>query len=423
MITKYILNEADISDKIAKDPGKAKQLAIAWRHDHTLPPSTVAKAGPKVDDKALAKIWSDMLEYTLQLTNYGDLSRDMKFAEWLTKLYITGAADWEEISGEGGDALGAWNALSIRGLLKPADQDLNRFNTMKALQRRMGENVYSEHLSRIRDQAKIDKMRKTKLEVVIVDDDRYWAAVPFNYGSCYIFNYTGHNSNFCTGGSSGEYWFRNYAPRGPVVMIVDKKNIDEKDGKWQMHAETNQLVNSSQDDRNNVKGNDKRFAELFPGLMRRITEGMQSHAAELESQSKSAFGRTYNITESIADIKSTFPLAYASVAKGELPKGELPQAELPQAEQPPAEEPALIVAGRGPESIDEDVRRFMSPNGVNRLNPTSLSRRRIWVVQADNQRKSVMATNASDALRQVELEYPGWMSPGSIQMIAKVTYN
>ena len=144
------LLEADITDKIARDPQRSKQLSIAWKHDKHLPHDVVARLGPKPDDRALAKAWSDMLEKTLERTNYGDLSRDLKFADWLTKLYTSGTADWEDISGEGGDALGAWNALSTRGLLKPQDQDLNKFKTLKALYNRIVRvNTYSSELQRI----------------------------------------------------------------------------------------------------------------------------------------------------------------------------------------------------------------------------------------------------------------------------------
>ena len=100
------LLEADITDKIARDPQRSKQLSIAWKHDRHLPHDVVARLGPKPDDRTLAKAWSDMLEKTLERTNYGDLSRDLKFADWLTRLYTSGTADWEDISGEGGDALG-----------------------------------------------------------------------------------------------------------------------------------------------------------------------------------------------------------------------------------------------------------------------------------------------------------------------------
>ena len=108
--------EVDISDKIARDPQRSKMLSIAWKHDKHLPHDIVARLGPKPDERAIAKAWSDMLEKTLERTNYGDLSRDFKFADWLTRLFTTGAADWEDISGEGGDALGAQTEGLLKGL-------------------------------------------------------------------------------------------------------------------------------------------------------------------------------------------------------------------------------------------------------------------------------------------------------------------
>ena len=82
----------DISDKIIKGPQRAKQLGIAYRHDRTFPLKAQARLGPKPTDADVAKMWGPMLDQTLANTQYGDLSRDFKFADWLTKLY-TGGGD------------------------------------------------------------------------------------------------------------------------------------------------------------------------------------------------------------------------------------------------------------------------------------------------------------------------------------------
>jgi len=403
------LLEADITDRIARDPQRSKQLNIAWKHDKSLPHDVVARLGPKPDERALAKAWSDMLERVLERTNYGDLSRDMKYADWLTKLYTSGAADWEDISGEGGDALGAWHALSTRSLLKPQDQDLNKFKTLGSLYNRIRrQGSYNDELTRIKNATEIAKMKKDAKDVVLVDDDKYWAAIPMNYGACYVFNNSGHISNFCTGGSSGANWFRNYAPDGPIVTVVDKANINSEDGKWQFHAPTNQLVNSVQDRRYDKTYNDERFATLFPGLMRKIVNSMAAHDEAIRALSTQTLNKPYNVATAISQIKDKFPQSYASRAKDE------PATAEPEPEAAPtAPTPAQL-------TIDEDLRPYLSPTFQNTIDPNRTERRVMRVRYGEDGKYETESTTASDAIRQlVNSDVGRTLLPGSIRRVAR----
>lgn len=400
--------EADITDRIAKDPQRLKLLTLAMRHDHSLPRSMVGKLGPRHTDQEAAKAWSDAISHTLERTNYGDLSRDFKYADWLTKLYTSGAANYEDVTGEGGDALGAWHALSIRGKLKPADQDLNRFNTLSKLQRVMNTNDYRGELEKIRNAERINKMKKDAKEIVLVDNDRYWVAMPLSYGACYVFNYTGHPSNFCTGGSSGEHWFKNYAPDGPIIMVVDKKNANDKDGKWQLHAATRQIVNSSQDNRYDVPGNDKKFAELFPGLLREIGDAMEAKKAEIDAASKSTFRSSgYNVSDDVAALKNKFPASWASRAKDEVGQDQA-QGDLLGTEQP-AEEPAPAEAPWYQRYLHREFRNNLpGDDGLRKI--------RITKLLPDGTRRSLKgnARSVAEIMNRIRNRMPDWLADGSI---------
>ena len=324
-----LLTEANVAQKIMKDPKTVKMLTIAWRHDGTLPKNLIAKLGPKPDEQAIVQAWSDLLDDTLRRNNYGDLSADGKFDEWLTRLYINGAADYEDINGEGGDALGAWKALSIRGKLKLADQDFNKFKSIKQLQRIRNDREYRDELSRIKDQEQIEKMKREAKDITIYDDERFNAIVPLNYGACYVRDKTaGYIPNFCTSSSSGHRWFQNYAPDGMIVNVVDKTNLEKEDGKWQFHAASNQLVRADQERRHDLNYNDERFATLFPGLMKKIISGIESKAEEIKDGSKELTGgRGYDIAKEISAIKSKYPRSYASEVEKAKPEDELAAAE------------------------------------------------------------------------------------------------
>jgi hypothetical protein len=313
------LLEANVAAKI-KDPKTIKMIGIAMRHDATLPKNKVAALGSSVfrsesdpakqeeNNQKLLNLWSELLDNSLRSTDYGDISADGKFDDWLTRLYMNGILDYEDINGEGGDALGAWKALSIRGKLKPEHQDFNRFKNLRQLQSIIQSREYRNELEKIKDQETIERHKRERKEVELIDDERYLVVVPMNYGSCYTFNNSaGFKASFCTGSSSGATWFDRYAKDGPVISVVDKDNYEDVNGKWQIHAPTNQINNGNQTVRR-----DEKFAELFPGLMKKIVAAIKSKAAEIKDASKEIVPGGYDVGTAIEDLKQRFPLSFAS---------------------------------------------------------------------------------------------------------------
>ncbi len=310
-----IVLEANIAAKL-KDPKTVKMLGIAMRHDSTLPKDKVARLGTKPTDDEIVKLWSEMLDDSLRSTDYGDLSADGKFDDWLTRLYTNGIVDYEDINGEGGDALGAWKALSIRGKLKEPHQDFNKFKNLRQIQAIIQSREYRNELDRIKDAETIEKHKREKKETTLIDDDRFLVTLPYNYGACYTFNNSaGYKASFCTGSSSGMRWFERYSPEGPIISIVDKDNMEDENGKWQMHAPTGQMNNGNQS--LSYSSGDKKFAELFPGLLKKIIAALKSKADEVKQNSGDIVKGGYDIEKAVADIKDRLPYSYASEAKEE----------------------------------------------------------------------------------------------------------
>lgn len=337
--------EANPAEKfILKDPNMTRMLSLAVLHDHTFPGPALARLGIRPDpkrenlspeqveqlekaarkyDEEVVKIWSDLIDETLSNTNYGDLSKDSDFDSWLTRLYIKHTNHYEDINGEGGDALGSWKALSVRRLLDKEDQDFNRFKSIKELQTVVRKSKYQAILKKIADAEKLAAMKKDSKQIVLIDDDRYYVTVPLNYGSCYTFNNEeGTQGHFCTGSSSGLTWFTRYSGDGPIISIADKKNIDDKNGKWQLHSSSRQLKNAPQE----YGIGEALFTDLFPGLMKKIVAGLAQHSEELKKASAEmnlARGG-WNIPDEIERIKRLYPTAYNS----EEPKNDASQADL-----------------------------------------------------------------------------------------------
>jgi len=310
-----IVLEANIAAKL-KDPKTVKMLGIAMRHDSTIPKNKLAALGTKPSDEDILKLWSELLDASLRATDYGDLSADGKFDDWLTRMYINGVADYEDINGEGGDALGAWKALSTRGKLKQPHQDFNKFKNLRQIQTIVRDRDYQNELRRIKDSETIEKHKREKKELTLIDDDKFYITMPFNYGACYTFNNSqGYQASFCTGSSSGLTWFNRYAPDGPIISIIDKDNMDDVNGKWQMHAPTGQMNNGNQSV--TYSSGDKKFAELFPGVMKKIISAMKSKAAEIKDGSTEIVSGGYDVEKAVSDIKDRLPHSYASEAKEE----------------------------------------------------------------------------------------------------------
>ena len=302
-----IVLEANVAAKL-KDPKTIKMLSIAMRHDGTLPKAKVAALGPRPTDDEVLKLWSELLDASMQSTDYGDISQDGKFDEWLTRMYINGVADYEDINGEGGDALGAWKALSVRGKLQEPHQDFNKFKNLRQIQAIIQNRDYRNELNKIKDAEVIEKHKREKKETTLIDDERFLVTVPYNYGSCYNFNNAhGFNASFCTGSSSGATWFNRYADDGPIISVFDKANGDDVNGKWQIHAPTNQTNNGNQTVRK-----DEKFAELFPGLMKRIADAIQANADELKKNSTEIVSGGYDAAKAVTDLKNKFPMSYNS---------------------------------------------------------------------------------------------------------------
>jgi hypothetical protein len=84
--------------------------------------------------------------------------------------------------------------------------------------------------------------------------------------------------------------------------VLDKKNADKPNGKWQIHAPTKQISNSTQ-----TTDSDEKFAKLFPGLLSEIITQMLAHATELNDKSQNIQNGGWNIAKTVNQLKRSFP--------------------------------------------------------------------------------------------------------------------
>lgn len=407
------ITEANVFRKLEKDPVKMKMLSIAMRHDNTLPISEIGKLGPKPTPEQMAQTWSDLLDDALANNPTMNISREGKFDDWLTKLYIDQDFDWEDLTGQAVDALTTWKMLSNRNILDQEDKDFNKFRNLKKLQAVVRKPKYADEIKRAKDAAQIAKMKEEREEIPLIDSDRFFVSMPFNFGACYYLGHVGGGiiPTWCTGSSNGAQWAKRYINDGIMLTVLDKQNMDEINGKWQIHADSNQIKNGNQSE-----NSDKLFSELFPGLMKKIISAIKQKSGLIEQMSEKELGKKYDVNKEIEALKTKFPLSWASVPPeseeeadvddteaqekepetAEIPasRGGRPQ-DIPQAREPeaPAAEPAAQAANVDPDGDGEGTYRLT-------YNGRSVTRE---FTSRDDARQQMLARNPNLDVDQVEI--------------------
>jgi hypothetical protein len=302
----------------AKDP--YKQFAIRLLHDDTFPHFELVKLGHvnfnnPVDTKKIYESWLQQVNKVLSNSDYMNITTQPEYkavVAWLTDRYTRGLDNFEHISGEGPQAIGAWISLgnqpvSVRGANYP--KDIFSFRNIKEMQEDTIEDPrFSSILERLKNDEAIEKAKRDSQQIVLIDNKNFFVTIPLNYGACYVFNNdVGIQANYCTGGSSGLSWFNRYAKDGIIIMVLNKNNPYDVNGKWQLHAETNQIVNAMQQNRYDTAGNDLKFSRFFPGLLREIISEIHVHSEELRK-----YG--YDPVEEISKLGNVFPKSATSFA-------------------------------------------------------------------------------------------------------------
>ena len=305
-----LLIEADIAAALAANTQQQRLTATAWRHDVTVPRELRAQLGHKPSDSDIVSLLANKIQQRLTTSAWGDLSRNSAVVKWIATAYANGMVDYEDLMGEALERLAEHQLLLRRGILTVPQRNLAAYDTVADLGAVIHQ--YQDDIKRLRNQAEIDRHRRTKQDITLIDNDEYLVTVPFNYGACYTFNNTqGVQANFCTGGSGGLEWFQHYAPIGMIIMVLDKQHSDSVDGKWQIHNVTRQLVNARQERRGNREVNDQRFAQLFPGLMRAIGQAIVDHSVELNSAIAAA-GWHYTAEQEVQKLHQQWPISWSS---------------------------------------------------------------------------------------------------------------
>jgi hypothetical protein len=222
------------------------------------------------------------------------------YLPWLIGVYMRGESPMEDLTSTVLDHLGDWLTLKESGKLPNGYTNLQELSLVdiEAIRGESAQILYD-----LRRAKEVEAAKKNAQTLTLFDDGRFLVQIPLNFGGCYLFNFQrpGPEATFCTGSSNGLEQFEYYADRGPMIQVLDRKNLDNKYGKWQIQAATKQLHDSTQ-----KYGGDAVFAQMYPGLMKKIADSMQAKEKEIIADER------YNIPYEISKLAQAFPLSFNS---------------------------------------------------------------------------------------------------------------
>jgi hypothetical protein len=229
------LDESKGSDRVLANKKMVQDLADTLRDDMMIHPAKFpagfARQAKRMSDQDLAKWFLDKLD-EIEARGYEGFiySRDGVNNEWITRRYIAGSHNWEDIEGTANMNLAKWYYLKNRNLLDVNHQDLWKFNSIRDIGSYMAKH-YQQALTDYHENLLRNKYKKNTRAIKLIDNEDYRVYMVLNRsGACSY----GLGANWCTANteSRGNYDYYSGAsnPTGPHVLYqVYPKDPDQVD--------------------------------------------------------------------------------------------------------------------------------------------------------------------------------------------------
>jgi len=334
----------------ANIPNRDKFLALRLFSDVSFPRHLIARLGKvnlnnPADLERISQLWNTSLDNIVRgayetgamQTNLLNQREYPTIKNWLTNIYIRGLDEYEDISGQGLAWLAEWlmvkNNLNSRhaseispNLKSRFPTDLNRFRDLEHLEQIIEKPWVIKLREKIRQEAAMKRMQAQAKEYVLLDNDRFRITIPLNYGGCYMFNFgPGVPGTFCTGSSTGNQWFDRYKQEDLIIDILDKQNLESPDGKWQIHAESDQVKNAVQQPQHHVHdsqgysrrySNKQYFKKLFPELVELLPKLVYDQRVEIDKAIQDYYGEDVSAEKSEETLRNLFDFSLDNLSRG-----------------------------------------------------------------------------------------------------------
>jgi hypothetical protein len=179
-----------------------------------------------------------------------DPSRNKQNTRWLITLYLKNRADLEDYDDSVTEHLRLFAAAKPRLANKNLDSYPGLGDLWQAVEPfTQGQSVSANDEKRRQDAF----FRSPKQTTIVHDDPRLLIVSPKTFESA---KFWGVNTRWCT--TSAEHTFRSYHERGPLFIILDKK----ENRRWQFHFETKQFMDEADRPINVAK-----FVDRYPQII------------------------------------------------------------------------------------------------------------------------------------------------------------
>lgn len=233
------------SQRVMANKQMVADLADTLRDDARMNPSSFpagsSRTFQKTSDQELAQWFLENLDKIEREGYEGTVySRDGVNSEWITRRYIAGSQNWEDITGVMNMNLRDWYLLKNRNMLDDNHKDLFKFNSVRDVGYYMTTH-YKARLEKLRDAAKNAARNKMAKSVKLVDNDDYRIYTTLNRAAgCLL----GLGTQWCTANSNYGSHFHTYTSRAMLFQLFpyaknkdangNLVNVTDEDGKKEL---------------------------------------------------------------------------------------------------------------------------------------------------------------------------------------------
>ena len=185
------------------------------------------------------EIFNDIVN-TDKITSNLENGKIGNYAKWLLNLYKKNNLKLEDLY-KAEEYLPVFDKLSKANKLEI--KDINKYKSLADLY-----NVIADYVGNDKTISKQDEIRKEKSGIKkIYEDNRFLVIQPLTEeAACYY----GKGTQWCTASTNGNNMFNYYNSKGPLYIIMDKTKRNKVGDyeKYQIHFETAQFMDSSDED-------------------------------------------------------------------------------------------------------------------------------------------------------------------------------
>lgn len=235
LIESFLIEAAALtkgSQRVMGDKKLVSGLADALRDDAMSNPGSFPTGSnrtfQKSTDEVLAQWFLENIDQIEREGYEGQVySRDGVNSDWVTRRYIAGSHNWEDLTGVMNMNLRDWYLLKNRDMLDQNHKDLPKFNGVRDVGRYMTVH-YKDKLEDVRSAAKNAARAKMSKSIKLVDNENYRIYTTLNRAAgCAL----GLGTQWCTANSNADSHYHRYSDAAMLFQMFPYSGKKDSNGK------------------------------------------------------------------------------------------------------------------------------------------------------------------------------------------------